>query len=407
MSVFIRRYLPVVILLLFAGLSAGLLLNRPQPQQKVVETMVPVLEVVKVKKQQLPFNVNSYGMVKPKHQVELVAQVSGIVNGLAPAFAVGQFVRQGDVLAHLDDDDYHADLAQAQATLAQAKALLEQEIARGIVAKKTLRHVATAKQSALGLRIPQRKQQQANVNFAKAALARAQRNVARTIITAPFDGLITEKHINVGSHVNIGEQLGHIYGTDIARIRLPVTPQTFSFIDQNPLNTTVVLFNESHANERHGQALQHWTARFIGTEGIIDPQTRMVYLIVDVIDPYQLRLSAQQRTGILNFGAFVTAKIMAKPIVNAVKLPRHMVRDNHVVLVDANGVTRMRKVVIARMDLEYAYISEGLDDGELVSLTWPDNHLEGTAVTTVLTSPKLNGPPVLTVIPSKVADSGE
>ncbi|PSU72870.1 efflux RND transporter periplasmic adaptor subunit [Photobacterium phosphoreum] len=407
MSVFIRRYLPVVILLLFVGLSAGLLLNRPQPQQKIVETMVPVLEVVQVKKQQLAFNVNAYGMVKPKHQAELVTQVSGIVNRLAPAFAVGQFVQKDDVLAYLDDDDYHADLAQAQATLAQAKALLEQEIARGIVAKKTLRHVATTKQSALGLRIPQRKQQQANVNFAKAALARAQRNVDRTIITAPFDGLITEKHINVGSHVNIGEQLGHIYGTDIARIRLPVTPRSFSFIDQNPLNTTVVLSNERHANERHGQALQHWTARFIGTEGIIDPQTRMVYLIVDVIDPYQLRLSEQQRTDVLNFGTFVTAKIAAKPIANAIKLQRHMVRDNHVVLVDANGVTQMRKVVIARMDLEHAYIRAGLDEGELVSLTWPDNHLEGTVVTTVLTSPKLIGPPVLTVIHSKVADSGE
>lgn len=133
----------------------------------------------------------------------------------------------------------------------------------------------------------------------------------------------------------------------------------------------------------------------------------MVYLIVDVIDPYQLRLSEQQRTDVLNFGTFVTAKIAAKPIANAIKLQRHMVRDNHVVLVDANGVTQMRKVVIARMDLEHVYIRAGLDEGELVSLTWPDNHLEGTVVTTVLMSPKSIGPPVLTVIPSKVADSGE
>lgn len=382
MSVFIRRYLPVVILLLFAGLSAGLLLNRPQTQQKIVETIVPVLEVMEVKKQQLTFKVNSYGMVKPKHQAELVAQVSGIVNRVTPVFAVGQFVRKGDVLAHLDDADYHADLAQAQATLAQAKALLEQEIARGIVAKKTLRHIAPTKQSALGLRIPQRKQEQANVKFAQAALARAQRNVARTIITAPFDGLITEKHINVGSHVNIGEQLGIIYGTDVARIRLPVTPQAFSFIDPNSLNTTVTL-----TSDHYGQTFQHWAARFIGTEGVIDPQTRMVYLIVDVIDPYQLHLSAQQRTSVLNFGAFVTAKIAAKPIANAVRLHRHLIRNDHVVLVDRNGLTKMRKVEIARTDLEHAYISAGLEDGELVSLTWPDNHLEGTAVTTVLNQP--------------------
>ena len=402
MSVFIRRCLPVVILLLFAGLSAGLLLNRPQPQQKIVEMMVPVLEVVQVKKQQLAFNVNSYGMVKPKHQAELVAQVSGIVNRLAPAFAVGQFVQKGDVLAYLDDDDYHADLAQAQATLAQAKALLEQEIARGIVAKKTLRHVATAKQSALGLRIPQRKQQQANVNFAKAALARAQRNVTRTNITAPFDGLITEKKINIGSHVNVGEQVGHIYGTDVARIRLPVTPQALSFIDATQLNTNVIL-----TSGRDDQPFQQWSAMFIGTEGVIDPQSRMVYLIVDVTDPYQLRLPAQQRTTVLNFGTFVTATIAAKPMENTVRLQRHMIRNDHVVLVDSHGFTQIRKVIVARMDLEHAYISNGLNDGELVSLTWPDNHLEGTAVTTVLNSAKLIEQPALTVIPSKVTEKGE
>ncbi len=85
---------------------------------------MPVLEVMAVKKQQLAFNVSSYGMVKPKHQAELVAQVSGVVNRLSPAFAVGQFVRKGEVLAHLDDADYHADLAQAEATFAQAKGTL-------------------------------------------------------------------------------------------------------------------------------------------------------------------------------------------------------------------------------------------------------------------------------------------
>lgn len=382
MGVIIRRYLPVVILLLFAGLSAGLLLNRPQPQQKLIENIVPVLDVMQVKKQQLRFSIHSYGMVKPKHQAELVAQVSGIVNRLTPAFAVGQFVQKGQVLAYLDDDDYHADLAQAQATLAQAKAKLEQEIAHGIVAKKNLRHVAVAKQSALGLRIPQRKQEQANVKFAQAALARAQRNVTRTSITAPFDGLITEKTVNIGTHVNVGEQLGRIFGTDVARIRLPVTPQAFSFLDTNALNTHVIL-----ASERLGQPYQHWQADFIGTEGIIDQQSRMVYLIVDVIDPYQLQLSRSQRTDILKFGTFVTANVAAKPIDNAIKLQRHMVRNDHVVLVDSNGLTQMRKVVIARTDLDHAYISAGLDEGELVSRTWPDNHLDGTKVTPILNIP--------------------
>ncbi len=103
----------------------------------------------------------------------------------------------------------------------------------------------------------------------------------------------------------------------------------------------------------------------------------------------------------------MTAKIAAKPIANAVKLHRHVIRNDQVVLVNSNGLTQMRKVVVARTDLKYAYISAGLEDGELVSLTWPDNYLEGTAVTTVLNPPQFIEQPPLTVIHSKDVDNGE
>ena len=61
------------------------------------------------------------------------------------------------------------------------------------------------------------------------------------------------------------------------------------------------------------------------------------------------------------------------------------------------------KVVIARTDLDHAYISAGLDEGELVSRTWPDNHLDGTKVTPILNIPSSS----VAQAHSKATENGE
>ncbi|WP_236690253.1 efflux RND transporter periplasmic adaptor subunit [Photobacterium angustum] len=107
----------------------------------------PVLEVIKIQKQDVQLTVGSYGIVEPKQKAEVVSEVVGSVKYISPDFAVGKFVMKGELLARLDDSDYHADLAQAEATLAQAQAKLKEEIARGKVAKKVLRDVSPNKKN--------------------------------------------------------------------------------------------------------------------------------------------------------------------------------------------------------------------------------------------------------------------
>lgn len=419
MHVIVRRTLPLVIIAIFIALSVLLLNNKKRPEQQKAQVRTPVLEVIRIEKQDVQLSVDSYGVVEPKYKAEVVSEVVGSVNYISPDFAVGKFVSKGDLLARLDDSDYHADLAQAEASLAQAQAKLKEEIARGKVAKKTLRDVSPNKKTALGLREPQRKQEEANVKFAKAGVERAKRNLAKTEIRAPFDALVKMKNINMGSYLTQGKLIGELYGTETAEIRLPITPNSFSYLDLNRLVSRKLNIKAQYGDTQ----INHWAAKLVRNEGIIDKDNRMIYLIAEVDDPYNLKSplgkssiksisslstsSPSLSLPVLQFGTFVTTTIQGKKVKDVIKLPRHVVRSEQVIVVDSQNKTQTRQVNVVRSDNENAYVIGGLEDGEFVSLIRSDSLIDGTEVKTVMSQSYTPEIAPLMVAEPKVVNAGE
>ncbi|WP_419240662.1 efflux RND transporter periplasmic adaptor subunit [Photobacterium leiognathi] len=419
MHVIVRRILPLVIIAIFIALSVLLLNNKKRPEQQKAQVRTPVLEVIRIEKQDVQLSVNSYGVVEPKYKAEVVSEVIGSVNYISPDFAVGKFVSKGDLLARLDDSDYHADLAQAEASLAQAQAKLKEEIARGKVAKKTLRDVSPSKKTSLGLREPQRKQEEANVKFAKAGVERAKRNLAKTEIRAPFDALVKMKNINMGSYLTQGKLIGELYGTETAEIRLPITPNSFSYLDLNRLDSRKLNIEAQYGDIQ----INHWAAKLVRNEGIIDKDNRMIYLIAEVDDPYNLKspldkssiksisplsISSPSLTlPVLQFGTFVTTTIQGKKVKDVIKLPRHVVRSEQVIVVDSQNKTQTRQVNVVRSDNENAYVIGGLEDGEFVSLIRSDSLIDGTEVKTVMSQSYTPEIAPLMAAEPKVVNAGE
>ncbi|WP_305816972.1 efflux RND transporter periplasmic adaptor subunit [Photobacterium leiognathi] len=419
MHVIVRRTLPLVIIAIFIVLCVLLLNNKKRPEQQKAQVRTPVLEVIRIEKQDVQLSVNSYGVVEPKYKAEVVSEVIGSVNYISPDFAVGKFVSKGDLLARLDDSDYHADLAQAEASLAQAQAKLKEEIARGKVAKKTLRDVSPNKKTALGLREPQRKQEEANVKFAKAGVERAKRNLAKTEIRAPFDALVKMKNINMGSYLTQGKLIGELYGTETAEIRLPITPNSFSYLDLNRLDSRKLNIEAQYGDIQ----INHWAAKLVRNEEIIDKDNRMIYLIAEVDDPYNLKSPLDKSSiksisslstsspsltlPVLQFGTFITTTIQGKKVKDVIKLPRHVVRSEQVIVVDSQNKTQTRQVNIVRSDNENAYVIGGLEDGEFVSLIRSDSLIDGTEVKTVMSQSYTPEIAPLMAAEPKVVNAGE
>ena len=66
---------------------------------------------------------------------------------------------------------------------------------------------------------------------AKANLIRAKRDLNRTRIQLPYEGMVRSRSANLGQFVNPGKELGVVFATDTAEVRLPLTDQDLAFVD--------------------------------------------------------------------------------------------------------------------------------------------------------------------------------
>ncbi|BDA62052.1 efflux RND transporter periplasmic adaptor subunit [Shewanella xiamenensis] len=370
----LRRLSPFFILLLFI-VGAGLLMKTKEtPEQKPEEMPIPIVDVTQVEQQTVSLNLPSYGVVTPKYKTQLVTEVQGRMLTISPQFVAGGIVKKGDQLAQIEPSDYEADLMQAEATLAQATAALNEEIARGEVAKIEFKGYDKGLPPELGLRIPQLKKEQANVKYAQAALARAQRNLERTVIRAPFDGIIKARNVDLGQYVTLGTNLGELYDTRIAEIRLPISNDDLAYLESVDNPDTQVTLSASLAGKENT-----WIGNIIRSEGVIDADNRMVYLVAEIKDPY-LREHKTQGSLPLKYGSFVNAVIKGRTVDGIVKLPRHVVRNEHVALVNNNNIVEMRHVNVVRSDLENVFIKDSLKTGERVAITHFNNMANGQLV---------------------------
>ncbi|PIW61778.1 efflux RND transporter periplasmic adaptor subunit [Shewanella sp. CG12_big_fil_rev_8_21_14_0_65_47_15] len=374
MKTLLRRLSPFFILLLFIVGAVLLMKTKEAPEQKPEDMPIPIVDVTQVEQQTVSLNLPSYGVVTPKYKTQLVTEVQGRMLTISPNFVAGGIVRKGDQLAQIEPSDYEADLMQAEATLAQATAALNEEIARGEVAKIEFKGYDKGLPPELGLRIPQLKKEQANVKYAQAALARAQRNLERTVIRAPFDGIIKARNVDLGQYVTLGTNLGELYDTRIAEIRLPISNDDLAYLESVDNPDTEVTLSASLAGK-----MNSWVGNIIRSEGVIDADNRMVYLVAEIKDPY-LRAHKEQGSLPLKYGSFVNAVIKGRTVDGIVKLPRHVVRNEHVALINDKNIVEMRHVNVVRSDLEHVFIKDSLKTGERVAITHFSNMANGQLV---------------------------
>jgi len=82
----------------------------------------------------------------------------------------------------------------------------------------------------------------------------------------------------------------------------------------------------------------------------------------------------------LKYGSFVNAVIKGRTVDGIVKLPRHVVRNDHVALVNDKNIVEMRHVNIVRSDLDNVYIKDSLKTGERVATTHFNSMANGQLV---------------------------
>lgn len=375
-----KRWLLPAAILIGAVLATYLLItSRPEPPRQPSTATAPLVEVERARVASTDFIVRTQGTVLPRTETVLVAEVSGTVTQVSDGFNAGGFFRRGEILLRIDPRDYEAALRRAEAAVANREALLAQEQARAEQALRdweNLRRPGTP--SDLVLRKPYVAEAEANLRSAQADLQQARINADRTILRAPYDGLLREKRVDRGQFVGIGTQLAVLYATDAAEIRLPLTEHDASFVSLPAFGDDADIRVTLHATVA-GQA-RTWPARLIRSESVIDERSRVVYAVVRVDDPYRLTAANEPELP-LAFGTFVQADLPASIGHDAVAVPRLAVRGgNQLMVIGDDDRLQLRQVNIVRGDNQDVYVDAGLEPGERVVVSSLDTPVEGMSV---------------------------
>lgn len=377
-----RILMPLAVL--FFAVAVTVIMIKTQPPPKKEETPKPhiTVAVTKVHQQDLHFILHSQGMVIPRTETRLTSEVSGRIIKTSSNFRVGAFVKKNDILIQIDNSDYRAALKSAEAELARVRANLQEEIARAQQAERDWRSLGAGVANDLVLRKPQLAREQANVQSAEAALALAQRNLERTSIHAPYDGLVRNKEVDIGQYVNTGTSVGLLSATEIAEIRLPLVERDFAHLTlEEGINSThyKTSMPSVKITAQPNGLQQQWDGVICRSEGVIDEDSRVIYLVAEIDDPYNLKGKATKP--LLRFGTFVHAAITGNLGKNIVVLPRHsLYNGREVIVINKDNRIEIRNVNIQRTDEEYAYINGGLQEGEIISLTPIENPVNGMVV---------------------------
>lgn len=381
MTRMLKVVLPIVFIVLAIGASFVMVQSRPAAMQKPVSLPALRVSVNTAVRTPVTFVVRSQGSVSPRTETILMSEVSGQIIDVSPAFVSGGFFKRGDILVRIDPRNYRSAVKRAKAGVAKAQTQVATESALAGYAYEDWQRLrefdrASREASSLVLRKPQLQAAIAELESKEADLEMAQEDLNRTIIRAPYNGMVREKIADIGQFVGVGGQLARTFAVDRAEVRLPLTQNDLQFLDLQSLGAGVRLPVTLSADI--GDQTFTWNAQIVRSEGVFDATSRVLYVVAQIEDPYGLESEGREP---LRIGTFVTAEITGNSGGELFAIPRYALsRGKTLWLVDDEFRIHPSDVHIVRMDENFAYVDEGLEEGDRYTITPIDQPLPGMKV---------------------------
>lgn len=227
---------------LMAGIAACSSSGSDKTHETAKEPEASTIALATVQSMQPSKRVTLPGELKPWNRVSVYAKVKGFVREIP--VDRGTFVRKGQLLARLEAPEVLSELSQAQAQLQAQEAALVEQTTRARASRLIYnRLLQTAKmEGAVSANELDQAQAKMQADSAMVAVSKGTVQAARSnyqakselrqylTITAPFDGMITERNISPGALVGAGDSGKPLFVLEDSRtLRLTVAiPENFA-----------------------------------------------------------------------------------------------------------------------------------------------------------------------------------
>src|ERR1700704_6595089 len=302
---------------------------------------------------------------------------------------IGDHVKEGQLLVQIVAPELDHQIAQAKATLAQLEATVQQTQANKELARVTWgrdsplvdKGWVTPQQGTIDVQTLKAQEAAVGVAEANAAAQRAQIQVltqqkAYQRVVAPFDGVITQRNVDVGTLVQADATSGTfmftIMQSNVIRTQVYV-PQDQAFGLAPGVDAVV------HVPEIPGRTFPGKVTRIADA---LQPGTRTLLTEVDIPNP----------DGVLSPGIYCTIELHIPRKTPSLLVPADAVIFNSngsQVAVVENGIAHIRKISVARDLGTQVEVREGVKPDDQVILNPPVNLVEGNRVQPRLEAQKL------------------
>jgi len=360
MNRWIKR-LAVVAALVALGVAVKFTVFRPKP------VPVTVFRAARGRVEETVAN-SKAGTVTARRRAKISPQIGGMVAFLGPR--KGATVKAGDVLLRIADPDLRANLdlvrgevRSAEATVREACATAAQadrdmnrsESLRGekIVSDEILERLRSTRDAAAARCEAAR----AQVERGKAGVALAQANLEKTVLRAPFDGIVADLKAELGEWVSPSPPA------------LPIPP-VYDIIDPMSIYVSAPIDEVDAGRVRAGQparvtldplpgkSFPGKLARVAPYVQDLEAQNRTLEIEVEFDD------AAFSRT--LLPGTSADVEVILAAVTDVLRIPAYAILEGSKVLVLDGGVLRSKPVEVGMRNWEFAEIKSGLKDSEPV-----------------------------------------
>ncbi len=341
----------VLIPLFIAALAYNFLSVQKAPPKKkdFVGNDVRRIEVIIVENDTVPSRLDVQGRLVAFDKIDILAEVSGILESSSNTFKVGSRFPKGSVMLQIDSEEAELNLLSQKSSLLNAitqlmpdlkidypesfeqwRAYLQQfDIEKPIQAfpqpvnDKEKFFIATR-----------------NIHSQYYNIKSAESRLSKYKIYAPFSGVITESSINPGSLVRVGQKLGELMNVNNYELEATVRLADLNYIK---IGSQVVLRSDDIAGK--------WNGKIKRISDQIDASTQTVVVYIGV--------SGNN----LKEGMYLRGDVELKAIDNAFELPRNLlVNESRVYKIENDSILTLETVDIIKTT-EKTVIVSGLESG--------------------------------------------
>ena len=300
----------------------------------------------------------AYGEIKGIQTAILRTPLDGVVYNISSNFADGKSVKKGSLLFRIDPFNYEQKIIENESTILELESELEaakSSYKETTIQKKLAENNFLRRKRLLGNTVSQKALDDARdrlslvktkeisekhrinssiarLKKAKALLALSKRELRDTNVLAPFNGVISNTKIEIGSEIVRGDSVGNITNVSSLEVKFFIGESIFALLTQNNkfLNNKIKILWKTGKTERS------YEGTIVRVDGILDSKAAglNVYAKLDNLinnDP-------------IRPGAFVEIKMMGSVIPSSYLVPEQAIHGENIVYVLEEEKLKQRRV---------------------------------------------------------------